>query len=276
LNVSSPFRTSVALTIAGSDCSGGAGIQADLKVFSALGVYGASVITAITAQNTFGVQATTPVDMQLVAQQIHAVLSDLDVAAIKTGMLHNADIVEVVCGALQGCTIPLVVDPVMVASSGKRLLSENAIMVLKEKLVPMATLITPNLDEAAVLLDCAVAKTIADMEQQAKQLLKLGCGAVLLKGGHLTHKHSADILLGKHLHKRFDFEKIDTTNTHGTGCTLSAAIAAHLARGADMLSAVTQARDYLREALLHADELHISKAVNTLRHGPVHHFYRTW
>jgi len=277
--IPSPAPTPVAVTIAGSDSSGGAGIQADLKTFSALGVYGASVITAITAQNTFGVQGAAPVDGQLVAQQIHAVLSDLAVGTIKTGMLYNEDIIEVVCGALSGSGIPLVVDPVMVATSGDRLLSGSALATLKEKLIPMATLITPNIDEAAALLGCAVAKTIEEMEHQAKQLLKLGCDAVLLKGGHLQHKHSADILLGRHLHHRFDFEKIVTQNTHGTGCTLSAAITAFLAQGTDLMLAVTKARQYLREALSHADELVISQSQNSgttsaARHGPVHHFYR--
>jgi hydroxymethylpyrimidine/phosphomethylpyrimidine kinase len=273
--------TPVALTIAGSDSSGGAGIQADLKTFSALGVYGASAITAITAQNTIGVQAAAPVDMLLVAQQIHAVLADLAVGAIKTGMLYNAEIIEVVCSVLHGNKIPLIIDPVMVATSGDRLLSESALAILKEKLIPLATLITPNLDEAAVLLNCPTAKSIDEMEQQAKRLLKFGCHAVLLKGGHLRYKHSADILLGKHLHQRFDFEKIPTQNTHGTGCTLSAAISAFLAQGADLLSAVTKARDYLHAALLHADELIISqsqtgKNTNAQRPGPVHHFYRNW
>ena len=268
--------TSVALTIAGSDSSGGAGIQADLKTFSALGCYGASVITAITAQNTFGVQAAAAVEMQLVAQQLQSVLVDLRVGAIKTGMLFNADIIEVVCGALASSKIPLVVDPVMISTSGDRLLSEPASHVLKTKLIPLASLITPNLDEAAVLLNCAVAKSIDEMEHQAKQLLKLGCGAVLLKGGHLHHKRSADILLTKHLHQRFEFEKIETPNTHGTGCTLSAAITAYLAQGADLARSAAQAREYLYEALLHADELDISKTVNAQRHGPVHHYYRHW
>jgi hydroxymethylpyrimidine/phosphomethylpyrimidine kinase len=281
LNRSSHKHTSVALTIAGSDSSGGAGIQADLKTFSALGIYGASAITAITAQNTFGVQATAAVDRQLVAQQIHAVLTDLAVGAIKTGMLFNEEIIEVVCATLTGNRIPLVVDPVMVATSGDRLLSASALATLKEKLIPMATLITPNLDEAAVLLDSPVAKSIDEMEEQANQLLKLGCHAVLLKGGHLHHKHSADILLGRHQHSRFDFEQLATSNTHGTGCTLSAAITAFLAQGADLRSAVTKARDYLHGALLHADELAISQSqtgetASAARHGPVHHFFRYW
>lgn len=272
----SPTPVPVALTIAGSDSSGGAGIQADLKTFSALGVYGASAITAITAQNTCGVQGAAAVDMQLVAQQIQAVLADLQVGAIKTGMLHNEDIIDVVCGAFSGHRVPLVVDPVMVATSGDRLLSASAVAALREKLLPLATLATPNLDEAAVLLDCAAAKTVDEMEKQARQLLKLGCQAVLLKGGHLHHKHSADVLLGKHMHKTFLFEKLDTPNTHGTGCTLSAAITAYLAQGMSLEQAVARAREYLHEALLHADELLISQSMSPHRHGPVHHFYRSW
>lgn len=290
MSSTSTIHTSLALTIAGSDSSGGAGIQADLKTFSALGVYGASVITAITAQNTRGVQAAAAVDEALVAQQIASVLSDLDIGAIKTGMLHNEKIVEVICSALKQSSIPLVIDPVMVATSGDRLLSADAITTLKEKLLSMATLITPNLEEAAVLLNTHVAKNIDEIEQQAKQLLSLGCKAVLLKGGHLAEKHSADVFVtentatkfftGKIL-KRFAYEKIETQNTHGTGCTLSAAITAYLAQGVDLLTAVTMAREYLYEALLHADNLfiskeQISKTLSAKRHGPVHHFYRQW
>jgi hydroxymethylpyrimidine/phosphomethylpyrimidine kinase len=268
--------TPVALTIAGSDSSGGAGIQADLKTFSALGVYGASVITAITAQNTFGVQGVAPVTTRLVAQQIRSVLADLKVGAIKTGMLHNEKIIAVLCAALQKNKIPLVVDPVMVATSGDLLLSPKANKALKTKLLPLATLLTPNLEEAAVLLDCAVAKNLVDMENQAKALLALGCQAVLIKGGHLASQHSADILVSKNFYKRFAYERINTPNTHGTGCTLSAAIAAYLAQGTDLLLAVTAAREYLFDAITQADELQISKKITRRRHGPVHHFYRNW
>jgi len=278
---SSTIYTALALTIAGSDSSGGAGVQADLKTFSALGVYGASVITAITAQNTRGVQASAPVDEALVAQQLTSVLSDLDIGAIKTGMLHNEKVIHVVCSALKALQIPVVVDPVMVATSGDRLLSADAITALKEKLLSMATLITPNLEEAAVLLNAPVAKSIDEIEQQAKQLLSLGSKAVLLKGGHFAEKNSADFFVSKDIYKRFEYEKIETKNTHGTGCTLSAAITAYLAQGADLLTAVTMAREYLYEAILHADNLFISKekiskTLSAKRHGPVHHFYRQW
>ncbi len=201
-------------------------------------------------------------------------------------MLHNEKIIEIVVGILAKQTTPLIVDPVMVATSGDRLLSENAITILKAKLLPMATLITPNLEEAAVLLNSSVATTVDEMEAQAKQLLQLGCKAVLLKGGHLAEKNSADILIGKNaagenFYKCFEYEKIETQNTHGTGCTLSAAIAAYLAKGVDLLMAVTMAREYLYEAILHADTLYISKkqaanASPVTRHGPVHHFYRHW
>lgn len=274
--MSSSSFTPVSLTIAGSDSSGGAGIQADLKTFSALGVYGASVITAITAQNTLGLQSAAAVETKMVAQQIQSVLSDLSVGAIKTGMLHNEKIVAVVVAALQKSKIPLVVDPVMVATSGDLLLSLKANKDLKTKLLPLATLLTPNLEEAAVLLNSAVAKNVAEMEAQAQALLKLGCKAVLLKGGHLAGAHSADILLSKKLYKRFDYEKIATPNTHGTGCTLSAAIAAYLAQGADLMLAVIAAREYLYDAITQANELHISKKMTKNRHGPVHHFYRNW
>jgi len=165
---------------------------------------------------------------------------------------------------------------VMVATSGDLLLSPRANKDLKTRLLPLATLLTPNLEEAAVLLNCPAAKNIAEMETQAKALLKLGCKAVLLKGGHLFGNYTADILVSKKIHQRFDYEKISTMNTHGTGCTLSAAIAAYLAQGADLLLAVTAAREYLYDAITQADELHISKKITKSRHGPVHHFYRHW
>lgn len=266
----------VALTIAGSDSSGGAGIQADLKTFSALGVYGASVITAITAQNTRGVQAAAPVDTALVAQQIESVLDDLAVTAIKTGMLHNEKIIAVVCKLLAGSKAPLVVDPVMVATSGDRLLSEPAVRILRENLLPLATLVTPNLEEAAVLLGCTPATSLDEMAQQAKQLLSLGCSAVLLKGGHLAARRSADILATQQGIQYFEYDRIDTPNTHGTGCTLSAAITSMLALGAALPLAVMAAKEYLHEALLQADSLTITHGAAANRHGPVHHFYRHW
>lgn len=270
------MKSSVALTIAGSDSSGGAGIQADLKTFSALGVYGASVITAITAQNTLGVQSVSPVDTPMVIQQTRSVLDDLAVAAIKTGMLHNEHIITAVCELLGHGKIPLVVDPVMVATSGDRLLSESAVCVLREKLLPLATLVTPNLAEAAVLLDCATARSLNEMEEQAKQLLSFGCPAVLLKGGHLADKHAADILATQNSIQYFKYNRVDTLNTHGTGCTLSAAITSMLALGATLPLAVMAAKEYLHEALLQADSLSITHGAAANRHGPVHHFYRYW
>lgn len=266
----------VALTIAGSDSSGGAGIQADLKTFSALGVYGASVITAITAQNTRGVQAAAPVDTALVAQQIESVLSDLAVSAIKTGMLHNESIIKAVCSALAHSNIPLVVDPVMVATSGDRLLSEHAVHALRENLLPLATLVTPNLGEAAVLLESPVATSLEAMETQGIRLLGMGCHAVLMKGGHLAQKRSADILVTHTATHYFEYERIETRNTHGTGCTFAAAIAAMMAQGAELPLAVLSAKEYLHEALLLADTLAITRGSATSRHGPVHHFYRQW
>lgn len=266
----------VALTIAGSDSSGGAGIQADLKTFSALGVYGASVITAITAQNTRGVQAAAPVETGLVVQQMESVLADLSVCAIKTGMLHNESIIKAVCISLAGNKIPLVVDPVMVATSGDRLLSEGAVYALRESLLPLATLVTPNLEEAAVLLGCPVATSLDAMETQAVQLLAMGCRAVLMKGGHLAQKRSADILVTSSTTHCFEYERVETQNTHGTGCTLAAAITAMLAQGAELPLAVMAAKEYLHEALLLADTLVITRGAASSRHGPVHHFYRQW
>jgi len=189
-------------------------------------------------------------------------------------MLHNEKIIAVLVKALSKSKVPLIVDPVMVATSGDLLLSPKANRDLKNKLLPLATLITPNLEEAAVLLDCPVAKSIPEMETQAKALIQSGCKAVLLKGGHLDGTHSADILAGKKIFRRFENEKIATPNTHGTGCTLSAAIAAYLAQGADLPMAVMAAREYLFDAILQADELQISQKITRGRHGPVHHFYR--
>jgi hydroxymethylpyrimidine/phosphomethylpyrimidine kinase len=258
----------IALTIAGSDSSGGAGIQADLKTFAALGVYGASVITALTAQNTTGVTGVFPVPSSFIAAQFEAVVSDLAVDAIKTGMLGDAETVEVVASLLGKITKPVVVDPVMVATSGDVLLPPDAVAAVRETLIPRATLITPNLPEAAKLLDCAIAETENDMRQQAEALLKLGCSAVLLKGGHGSGDASVDIFFDGTTSRQLSRPRIATRNTHGTGCTLSAAIAAHIALGRTPSDAVAASKAFVWHALQSGSEQTIGRG-----HGPIDHTF---
>jgi hydroxymethylpyrimidine/phosphomethylpyrimidine kinase len=262
-------RTPIALTIAGSDSSGGAGIQADLKTFTAFGVYGASVITALTAQNTQGVSAVEAVSPAFVAAQIDAVLSDLDVDAIKTGMLANAAIVEAVVERLaKGPRRLLVVDPVMVATSGDVLLEPDAVAAIKLRLAPLATLITPNLPEAARLLGTSEAASEAEAGDQASALLALGCDAVLVKGGHGSGDAAIDLLCDASGVERFAMERVATRHTHGTGCTLSAAIAALLARGATLREAIARAKAYVWQGLQAGRQLGVGKG-----NGPVDHLY---
>jgi hydroxymethylpyrimidine/phosphomethylpyrimidine kinase len=262
-------RTAIALTIAGSDSSGGAGIQADLKTFSAFGVYGAAAITALTAQNTRGVMGVEPVSPSFVAAQIEAVLGDLEVGAIKTGMLAQAAIVEAVADRLgSAAQRPLVVDPVMVATSGDVLLAPDAIEAVRRQLIPLATLITPNLPEAARLLDASIAADEAEAVAQAKALRFLGCGAVLVKGGHGGGATAVDILCDSGGIERFERPRVDTRHTHGTGCTLSAAIAALLAQGIGLRAAVGRAKDYVWKALEAGRELGVGHG-----RGPVDHLY---
>jgi len=264
-----PSKTAIALTIAGSDSSGGAGIQADLKTFSAFGVYGASVITALTAQNTRGVQGIESVPDGFVAAQLHSVLSDLEIGAIKTGMLANAGIVKTVARALREAPPrPLVVDPVMVATSGDVLLKPDSVDALKRELVPLATLITPNLAEAAILLGSGEAKSEAEMLDQSRALLALGCRAVLLKGGHATGDSAVDVLADAMGTERLELPRIDTPNTHGTGCTLSAAVAALLARGAALADAVHRAKAYVWQGLQHSRGLGVGHG-----RGPLDHLF---
>ncbi len=261
--------TAIALTIAGSDSSGGAGIQADLKTFSAFGVYGASVLTALTAQNTRGVTAIEPVTAPFVLAQMQAVFSDLEVGAVKTGMLANAAIVRAVSERLRGAPRPpLVVDPVMVATSGDLLLELDAIDAMKRELFPLALLITPNLPEAARLLDTREASSEAEAVAQAKGLLALGCGAVLLKGGHGSGDEAVDILCDASGIERLARPRVDTRNTHGTGCTLSAAIAALLARGVTLREAVGRAKTYVWQALQAGRDLGVGHG-----NGPVDHLF---
>jgi hydroxymethylpyrimidine/phosphomethylpyrimidine kinase len=263
--------TAIALTIAGSDSSGGAGIQADLKTFSALGVYGASAITALTAQNTQGVEAVLVVPPDFVARQIKVVARDLKVDAIKIGMLATSEVIEAVAEALEALPgVPVVLDPVMVAASGDVLLDEDAIETLRTVLLPRATLITPNLPEAAKLLGRDDAKDERAMSDQAAALGRLA-KAVLIKGGHAEGAEAVDLLRDDAGELRLAAPRVATNNTHGTGCTLSSAVAAELAKGASLRDAVKSAKAYVTAALSAADELHIGQG-----RGPVHHFHRWW
>lgn len=262
--------TPIALTIAGSDSSGGAGIQADLKTFTALGVYGASVLTALTAQNTRGVSAIHAVPPEFVARQIDAVAEDLKVAATKTGMLGDRATVLAVAESVRRHNLhPLVVDPVMVATSGDLLLAPDAVDAVRNDLLPLADLITPNLAEAARLLSASVAQTESEMEAQARALLSLGPKAVLVKGGHGDSVEAVDILVVPGAPTvRFAQPRVATRNTHGTGCTLSAAIAAYLARGQSLVEATSLAKRFVHAALLAAVEQRIGKGA-----GPVDHLH---
>ncbi|MBL4646283.1 MAG: bifunctional hydroxymethylpyrimidine kinase/phosphomethylpyrimidine kinase [Hyphomicrobiales bacterium] len=264
--------TPIALTIAGSDSSGGAGIQADLKTMSALGVYGASVLSALTAQNTHGVSAIHDVPVEFITAQMQAVYSDLAVGATKIGMLSQSKIIEVVAQGLKTHSAKnIVLDPVMVATSGDLLLSKDAVDALKSVLIPIADIITPNLQEAAVLLNTVPATNRDELEKQAQQLLKLGASAVLLKGGHFDEPTADDLFVSATEKRWYSAPRIDTKNTHGTGCTLSSAIASGLAKGLSLESAIEQAKNYLSQAIAHADELTIGNG-----HGPVHHFFAVW
>ena len=254
-----------ALTIAGSDSGGGAGIQADLKSFSAMGVYGCSVVTAVTAQNTRSVTAIHPVPEEVVAAQIEAVLSDIDIGAVKIGMLGTPGLVAAVAGALEGYAGPVVLDPVMVAKSGDALLEDAAVDALKGVLLPRADLLTPNLPEAGRLVGPGGG------EEQAGRLLELGPGAVLLKGGHAGGETCSDLLCGDGILVRLEAPRIETSNTHGTGCSYSSAIAAGLAAGRPLEEAVREAHGWLHQAILRAGELGVGRG-----HGPVHHFHGMW
>jgi hydroxymethylpyrimidine/phosphomethylpyrimidine kinase len=264
--------TAIALTIAGSDSGGGAGIQADLKTFSALGVYGASAITALTAQNTLGVQGIHAAPPEFVAAQIRSVLSDIDVGTIKIGMLANADVIEAVAATLKPhLRIPIVLDPVMVAASGDPLLETQAIAALKAHLLPLAAVVTPNLPEAALLCDAPLAADEDDMASQGRQLLANGASSVLIKGGHGSGPESADVLVSPCWIKRFSVPRIATRNVHGTGCTLSSAIAAGLAKRLPLFEAVSQAKAYVTRAIAAAGDLKVGQG-----HGPAHHFNAWW
>ena len=262
----------IALTIAGSDSSGGAGIQADLKTFSALGVYGASVITALTAQNTMGVSAIHDVPPEFIAAEMDAVYSDLSVAATKIGMLSQPGAIEAVAAGLdRNKAKNVVLDPVMVAASGARLLAQDAEATLKRRLLSRAIVVTPNLHEAAALLDAPLAESEDEMRAQAERIRALGAKTVLIKGGHATGAESVDLFVDEHGARRLVAQRFATLNTHGTGCTLSSAIAAFLARGMKLFDAITLAKSYVTAAIGAADQLSVGHG-----HGPVHHFHAMW
>ena len=264
--------SAIAVTIAGSDSGGGAGIQADLKTFSALSVYGASVITALTAQNTQGVRAIHDVPPEFVTAQIDAVFSDLDVGAVKIGMLSRATTIEAVASGIERHRMKnVVLDPVMIATSGDRLLATDAVDALRRLLIPRARVITPNLPEAAALLDAPVARDESEMRAQAQRLLALGATAVLIKGGHGSGAESVDLFVDKNGIVQLAAPRVATRNTHGTGCTLSSAIAAELAKGRALADAVRAAKAYVTAAIEAADHLAVGRG-----HGPVHHFHQWW
>lgn len=261
-----------ALTIAGSDPGGGAGIQADLKTFTALGVYGAAVITGLTAQNTLGVHGAWPVGAACLAGQLDAVLDDLRIDAVKVGMLGDAGTASLVAGRLRRIEAPVVLDPVMIAKGGQALLEDAALSVLRQELLPLSALLTPNLPEAGALLGRAVPRTPEEMEQAARDLARLGPAAVLVKGGHLGGAagagRSPDLLLAGGRLVWLDAPRLDTRHTHGTGCTLSSAIAAGLARGAAMEDAVRAAKAFVSDALGRADLLDVGSGIGPLNHLP--------
>ncbi|MGO4353779.1 bifunctional hydroxymethylpyrimidine kinase/phosphomethylpyrimidine kinase [Rhizobium sp. RAF36] len=260
------------LSIAGSDPSGGAGIQADLKAFSARGTYGMAVLTALTAQNTTGVSAVQTVSPDFVAEQIRMVFADVRVDAVKIGMIANAAIAEAVADALKPHRgIPIVLDPVMIAKGGATLLDIAAIGALTTRLLPLATMLTPNLPEAAALLGEQHAENRDAMQDQARKLLVLGAKMVLLKGGHLGGADSPDVLASADHITWFEAPRVATKNTHGTGCTLSSALAAELAKGKSPEAAVGIAKRYLADAVAAAGELTVGSG-----HGPVQHFHALW
>ncbi len=264
--------TAIAVTIAGSDSGGGAGIQADLKTFSALGVYGASVIAALTAQNTRGVTGIHDVPADFIATQIDAVFSDLDVGAVKIGMLSRVAAIQAVAeGLARHKAKNIVLDPVMIATSGDRLLAADAVAALRNELIPRALVVTPNLPEAAALTGASIARNEQEMEVQAREILALGARNVLIKGGHGDGIESVDLLIGEGGVIRLSAKRIATRNTHGTGCTLSSAIAARLASGLDLAAAAHDAKAYVTTAIASTDQLKVGRGS-----GPLHHFFAQW
>ncbi|RYJ42098.1 bifunctional hydroxymethylpyrimidine kinase/phosphomethylpyrimidine kinase [Flavobacterium beibuense] len=257
------------LTIAGTDPSGGAGIQADLKTFSALGCYGMSVITALVAQNTTGVRAIHNVPAEFVQQQLDAIMDDIRPDAIKIGMVHTPQLVEVIANTLKRYPdIPIVFDPVMVATSGDKLIEDATIEVIVSLLFPLVTLITPNTDEASLLANMTI-ETVAQMQQAGEVIAQMGCKALLMKGGHLKSEQLTSILINKSgIVSTYISDKVDTNNVHGSGCTLSSAIASYLARGEKLQDAVALAKEYINGAIYYGSDVLIGKG-----NGPLNHFY---
>ena len=262
-----------ALTIAGSDSGGGAGIQADLKTFSALGCYGMTVITALTAQNTVSVTGIQVVPPEFIALQMDAVMTDIGADAVKIGMLHSPEVIKAVAECLQkyDC-LRIVLDPVMVTRNGDKLLQDDAVQALQEYLFPMATVITPNLAEASILLGRDVIE-ISQMEDACKDLATQGCDRIFLKGGALDESVSVDLLYERASGEMLKLEspRVDTPNSHGTGCTISSAITACLAKGMELSAAVREAKNYIDGALQGGADMKIGTG-----HGPVHHFHNWW
>ena len=257
------------LSIAGSDPSGGAGIQADLKTFAANGVYGMAAITALTVQNTIGVQGIHFVPAKFVSSQIEAIFSDIAVSSVKVGMVGNAEIAEEIGPTLAKYrNLNSVVDPVMVAKGGSPLLDKKAIQAVKDNLLPLATIVTPNLPEAAILLGSSIAKSEEDMVYQGKALLNLGPKSILMKGGHSEGITSNDLLVTENNYVWFKEKRINTKNTHGTGCTLSSSIASFLAKDFSVEEAVSKAKKFVTDAIRNSEKLSVGKG-----HGPTNHFY---
>ena len=262
----------IALTIAGSDSGGGAGIQADLKSFSANRVFGASVLTALTAQNTVGVSAIHDLPVEFIAEQMDAVFSDLAIDAVKIGMLSQIPVIEIVAGQLEKHNAQnIVFDPVMVTTSGDPLLADEAIDAIRSILMPKVQLLTPNLFEAARLTGMSVASSNEEMLAQAQQLIEIGAQAVLIKGGHGKSDECSDLLAMPSKQQWFSASRINTNNTHGTGCSLSSAIAANLAHGKSLPDAVEASKQWLTGAIAASDELDVGAGS-----GPVHHFHNLW
>lgn len=259
------------LSVAGSDPSGGAGIQADLKAFAAQGVYGMAALTALTAQNTRGVSGVWMVPPEFVREQIAAVLADVRVDAVKIGMIGTAEVAVAVADALEGYRGPVVLDPVMVAKGGARLLADDAVAAVRDRLVPLAHVVTPNLGEAAALTGAETARDREGIAAAARALIVLGAAAALVKGGHLDGSDSPDLLASGGGEVWLEGARVATRNSHGTGCTLSAALAARLGRGEDLETAARGAKAYVAGALAAADRLDVGSG-----HGPTHHFHALW
>lgn len=257
------------LTIAGTDPSGGAGIQADLKTFSALGCYGMSVITALVAQNTTGVWAIHNIPPDFVQQQLDAVMEDVRPDTIKIGMVHTSQLVEIIAATLKKYPdIPVVFDPVMVATSGDKLIEDATIEVIVSQLFPLVTLITPNMDEASLLAGMPI-ETVAQMQQAGNIISRTGCKAILMKGGHLKTEQLTSILMDRNgIVNTYVSDKVDTNNVHGSGCTLSSAIASYMARGEELQNAVALAQEYINGAIYHGRDVLIGNG-----NGPLNHFY---